>query len=787
MLLLSGKMSGAVKSGICERYGKRRVIDMDIHETIVSGKALQYTKRERSKDYTLESISPALQEKYEQNGWVLDRSFSKKVRMKKPKNCEIKFIDEVWLTFANLGFTYLNRDSNFEICYDEKESKRTQHIDVFAADEETVVFVICRSAETPQQKVSFREIAEKICLRKEGIIREIRKDFFNKKLKIKFIFATNNYIILQSDIDYLDKNDVIHFDEEMVKYYSDLSKHLGHSARFQMLGCLFEGQKIPEIENIVPAIEGTMGGHRYYSFSIEPEKLLKIGYVLHKTKANKRDMPTYQRLIKRARLLSVQSFINGGGFFPNSIIINISTGGNGLRFDLSSLQADNSISKIGLLHLPQKYKSAYIIDGQHRLYGYSESKYINTNTIPVVAFVDLKREDQIKLFMEINENQKAVSKNLRNTLNADILWDSENYNEQRKALRLQIAQDLGEEKTSPLYDKVIVGENSKTTNCSITIDTIQIALNSSHFFSCFKGNAIIKDGTFDKGNNDATYDAFFPFIQQCFEYVKNGLADEWAKGESDSGFLVINAGIFSLIRLYSDIVDHLVARSEINPKSEKTEDIIEKMAYYLDPLILFLSTLSSEQKETLRKSYGTGGRTKYWRTLQKSIADRRPEFNPEGLKQYWIDNAKTFNEESYKMIRDIEMCLRNDFKEKLSYKYGPSWFTLGLPKNVYDAATKLAADKNYESGATGETYEVWDCLTLINYREISIYGNNWSELFEKSYTKPGEEKLSGGKKAKTEWFVKLSRIRNENFHTYSVTKDEYNFLKELHHWLIEKR
>ena len=25
-----------------------------------------------------------------------------------------------------------------------------------------------------------------------------------------------------------------------------------------------------------------MGGHTYYSFSIEPEKLLKIGYVLHK-------------------------------------------------------------------------------------------------------------------------------------------------------------------------------------------------------------------------------------------------------------------------------------------------------------------------------------------------------------------------------------------------------------------------------------------------------------------------------------------------------------------------
>ena len=29
-----------------------------------------------------------------------------------------------------------------------------------------------------------------------------------------------------------------------------------------------------------------MGGHKYYSFSIEPERLLKLGYILHRSKAN---------------------------------------------------------------------------------------------------------------------------------------------------------------------------------------------------------------------------------------------------------------------------------------------------------------------------------------------------------------------------------------------------------------------------------------------------------------------------------------------------------------------
>lgn len=120
---------------------------------------------------------------------------------------------------------------------------------------------------------------------------------------------------------------------------------------------------------------------------------------------------------------------------------------------------ENSISKLGILYLPKRYRSAYIIDGQHRLYGYSDSKYAKTNTIPVVAFVDLDREEQIKLFMDINENQKAVPKTLRVTLNSDMLWESPNFNERRKALRSKIAQMLGEEDTSPLLNRVVIGEN----------------------------------------------------------------------------------------------------------------------------------------------------------------------------------------------------------------------------------------------------------------------------------------------------------------------------------------
>src|SRR5208283_4388827 len=109
-------------------------------------------------------------------------------------------------------------------------------------------------------------------------------------------------------------------------------------------------------------------------------------------------------------------------FFPNSIIVNLETGGRAPRFDPVSKAIDGPV--LGTLYLPRTYRAAYVIDGQHRLYGYANSDRATSELIPVVAFVNLPRSEQVRLFMQINENQQAVPKNLRNTLNSDLLWDS---------------------------------------------------------------------------------------------------------------------------------------------------------------------------------------------------------------------------------------------------------------------------------------------------------------------------------------------------------------------------
>ncbi|TGY44104.1 DGQHR domain-containing protein [Clostridium sartagoforme] len=756
-------------------------------DKIVTGKDLESTKNMRKKTYITSKQRKSALPELVQEGWHFLKEYkdTRFISVRKDKPYDEVFEDKIWLLFANMGFTHMNKDRHFKMQYDYQNSDITQQIDIFAADDETVLIVECK-ASYELKDGNFKKPIEAFYAQINGLRKEALKKFPGRK--VKFIWATNNYIMSKADLNKLQEWDIIHFNDSIINYYIELVKHLGTCARFQLLGNLFANQEIRNMDNLIPAIEGKMGGHKYYSFSIEPEKLLKIGYVLHRNEANKNMMPTYQRLIKKKRLQDVQGFINNGGYFPNSLIISIDTKGKGIQFDSIPKQykIESTISRLGTLHLPKKYRSAYIIDGQHRLYGYSDSDYANKNSIPVVAFVDLKREEQIKLFMDINENQKSVPKSLRVTLNADMLWVSDNYNERRQALRSKIAQMLGEEDTSPLLGRIQIGENEKSNIKCITIEAVQAALKKCSFFTLFNNkNMIISDGTFDLGENQTTCDIFYPFIEACFAYIKDNLETEWDKGED--GILTINRGIQGIIRVINDIVNHL-KNQNINLKQCNKEDLLNKVIYYLDPLIQFIDEISDDERNELKGFLGGGADNKYWRTFQKAISDTRKDFNPEGLEEYWRDKAKIFNSEAIVILKESTLYIKDIIRTQLNNYYGNNWLINGVPKNIYKKAKTEADDQNYEyqkNGDYGQEVSIWDC---ININDCSIivcnYGKNWSEIFEKIFVRPKDINLSGGKTTKIEWMKRLGTLQNNiKKSTYSVSQDEYNFIKDTHEWL----
>lgn len=378
--------------------------------------------------------------------------------------------------------------------------------------------------------------------------------------------------------------------------------------------------------------------------------------------------------------------------------------------------------------------------------------------------------------LTLSSNEGMFAENIRTTLDADLKWTSESYTDQIQALCARIAIYLGEVRKSALFDKISIGEDSKI----ITQATIINALIKSNLIGKVTKSKIEELGTFYNGDLDSTYDKLCKLLTLVFNYVKDSLPNLW---EDENNIIVMNKGIYGIVRLQSDIIDFLLEKGIVKNISNLNK-VFEESKTYLDPIITFFETMDEETELALRKAYGGNGDIKYWRTLQQQVSEVHEDFQPDGLDEYNKKEAKEFNTRAFEIIRDLETFFKIDFQEKLEDKFGGGWFKKGVPPQVAKKANEIAFEKNLKIENEEDEVEVWDCLTIIAYRAIAL--KNWRDVFEKHYTKPTEQKISGGKDAKTQWMVKLEKLRNENFHQYSVTEEEFSFLEELHDWLIIK-
>ena len=249
----------------------------------------------------------------------------------------------------------------------------------------------------------------------------------------------------------------------------------------------------------------------------------------------------------------------------------------------------------------------------------------------------------------------------------------------------------------------------------------------------------------------------------------------------------MNRGIQGVIRVVNDIVNHLVEKKEIAPKQQKVDDLVKQVSFYLDPLIDYFNHLTPQERKELRTFFGGGADVRFWRAFQRQISSVRSDFNPEGLKEYWENEAKTYNADSMVYLREIKVWVKHIVQESLSQKYGDNWEIKGLPKQIYKRAKGLADEKNYDnvtSGNGAEPVSVWDCVTMKECKEIVTVGGHWTELFESRLTRPGDEKMPGGKAAKTKWIEQVEVLQNKlNNPSYSISTAEFEFIKEVYSWI----
>lgn len=688
-------------------------------ERFISGEDLKTEAKERKEQYEYNKVTKAEKKTALVTPWEVHKEYKNgSAILRKPKRTGDAFEDEIWCLFYKMGFTIMNKGRKFVIQYGDSASESKQ-IDVLAMDEETCILVECKSSTSENASNSWKTDLEAINGYKNRLFNEIKKRYHGRKFK--YVFATKNIVLGKDDEARLKGFQIYDFDEDAYKYYGGLVDRLGRSAKYQLLGDFFRKQKIKGLDSDVPAIKSKMGGEVYYSFSIEPSKLLKMGYILHRINANNDMMPTYQRLINPQRLTAIRKFVNEGNYFPNSLIVSIDSDGHDLQFNKAqdSCQVKDSIATVGILRLPQKYQSIYIIDGQHRLYGYSESTHADNDCIPVVAFVNLDKDKQVKMFMDINENQKRVSKDLRNTLNIDLLWESEIPSQRNTSLILYIAEEFGSDKSSPLYKRIVTGENPKTVKTCITTETIRLALSQSHFLNTYKGGKLSRIGPFDKGNNKDSHDVLYPFLLKSLKTIYNYddiIKNDWDKGSE--GFIATNNGIFGILKVLSDIVD-LTSSSEVN-----NEEQLERREELVFELAETIKTLDDAAVNEIKTHLGAGGTSISWRLLQYHLNQKDPQFINDDLRQYIDEHLTDYNPLAQEQIKRIEETILN--KIKLCFSSNPNWFKDYLPEDLgIDISQRQAADR-----FRGNEYDYWHYISFSEVIKIAKESDNWSERLQ---------------------------------------------------------
>ena len=91
-------------------------------------------------------------------------------------------------------------------------------------------------------------------------------------------------------------------------------------------------------------------------------------------------------MLNKSRLKSIKQYITEEGIFPTNIVINIDK--NRLRFERIHQESsgDDESGVSGWLDIKPTYKSAWIIDGQHRLYAYSGHERASKSRLSILSF-----------------------------------------------------------------------------------------------------------------------------------------------------------------------------------------------------------------------------------------------------------------------------------------------------------------------------------------------------------------------------------------------------------------
>ncbi|WP_018751738.1 DGQHR domain-containing protein [Paenibacillus sanguinis] len=735
--------------------------------------------RAKSKNYQTKTVQLAVLEKYLHEGWVIEKKNKASVRLKKAKESGILFEDRVWTLLFKMGFQFLSLDNGFTLINPKEPDTPGQLIDIVGIDNEIALGIVCKYSYKRTLDHQLQEEISNFSKIRERFSRYINKEFTsNHKRQIVFVEFLFNVSVPEELKDLAEKSNVILLDEKDLQYYENLVSHIGPASKYQFFADMIPGKRVPGLEIRVPAIKTKMGGTNCYTFSITPEYLLKISYISHRAKGKASDVNTYQRMISKSRLTTIKKYVSDNGIFPSNIVLNLDQ--KQVQFekignDFNDKQSiENGI--LGWLIIRPTYKSAWIIDGQHRLYAYSGHEKASNSKLSILAFEGLPPSKQAELFIDINAKQKKVKQSLLEELYAELHWDAADPETRVSAIISKAVQDLGADPDSALHNRIQSADFPKDTIRCISLTSIFGELQKVGFhISKTKNGNVIEYGPLWAGDNDLTLKRTLYILKGWLNTIREGTRDWWDKGSAEGGGLAMNDGVITCIRVLKSVFQHLETKG-CNLSKLNNKELIQMIMPYSQFLVDYLSSLTEEERKRFRDLRGSQGQTTRTRRCQQAIRDRESTFNPPGLDDFInLEKAQT-NNKAKTIIDWIEVNMQKYVLQELQVELGgeeTNWWINGIPQAV---RVKVTERFEKDDGQRGKKEFYFD---LMDYRKIIL--DNW-QIFEDLFS----YRKTGNKEAKTSWLVFVNEKRNAVAHSSSgvtLTLDELAQLEEYRNWL----
>lgn len=282
----------------------------------------------------------------------------------------------------------------------------------------------------------------------------------------------------------------------------------------------------------------TQGKHQFYTLTMFSDVLAETCKVTTRREDPKKG---FQRELDERRAKEIARYIDHeNGTIPNSIVL--------------SAQEEAELKIVGrgkTLEFTKTPGAFLILDGQHRVYGFSMAT--TRLRVPVVIYNGLSRKEETRLFIDINTKQKPVPSQL--LLDIKHLADIESESEE--VLR-NIFDNFAEAKGSALSGHMSPAEASKTKLTRVTFN--QAVKSNLALFSGREANEIFEilnayflalRAEIEKKSDDFLLNkpVVFRAFMGLFKYVAQRMVDRFGNEYTPANFQQIVAPIFQNMQI----------------------------------------------------------------------------------------------------------------------------------------------------------------------------------------------------------------------------------------------